>query len=119
VGTVFIRRLPVDCVIGVHPYERVSRQRLLVSVSLETDFSKAAATDALGDTVDYTAIAAHIRTSAQDGQYRLIETLAEKLLSDLLKAPVTEVVVEIEKPAALPDTREVGVRAQRRRDPEP
>ena len=117
-GTVFIRRLPVDCVIGVHPHERGSKQRLLVSVSLETDFSKAAQTDALADTIDYAAVAAHIRTSAQDGQYHLIETLAEKLLCDLLKAPIIEVVVEIEKPAALPDTRVVGVRAHRRRDPE-
>lgn len=118
-GTVFIRQLPVDCVIGVHPHERGSKQRLLVSVSLETDFSKAAKTDTLDDTVDYAAIATHIRTTAEDGQYRLIETLAEKLLSDLLKDPVTEVVVEIQKPAALTDTREVGVRTQRRRNPEP
>ncbi len=117
-GTVFIRRLPIECVIGVHSHERASKQRLLISVTLETDFTQAAATDALVDTVDYVAIAAEIQATAESGRFHLIETLAERLAVDLLTTSITGVTVEIEKPAALEATPEVGVRAYRQRDPE-
>ena len=44
-GTLFIRSLPVDCVIGIHPFERASRQRLFISLTIDTDFAAAAAAD--------------------------------------------------------------------------
>ena len=112
-GTVFIKNLPVECVVGIEIHERSSRQRLLISVELTADFAKAAASERLEDTLDYTAIARHIEGFARNGQFRLIETLAEHLAGELLVAPVTRVVVEIEKPAALASTREVGVRVVR------
>jgi dihydroneopterin aldolase len=115
VASVFIRELPVTCIIGVHPDERASRQRLLISVELETDFTRAAATDALEQALDYTDIAARIDARAREGRFHLLETLAERLATELLQDPVTRVTVEIEKPAALPSTRQVGVRIRRSR----
>ena len=114
--TIFIRRLPVACIIGVHPEERGSRQQLLVSVELTTDFNQAAASDRLSDTLDYSDIAARIEHCAIDGRYRLIETLAERLADELLVLPVTRIQIEIEKPAALASTRQVGVRIVRTRN---
>lgn len=112
-GTLFLRKLPVDCIIGVHPHERGSRQRLLLNVTLETDFSRAAGSDALADALDYTALAERIETFARAGRFRLIETLAERLADDLFTEAVTSLQVEVWKPAALPGSRQVGVRATR------
>ncbi len=115
-GTLFIRDLPVACIIGVHPHERGSRQRLLVSLTLQADFSRAVASDALEDALDYTAMARKIHTLATEGGYHLIETLAERLADALFQDAVTRLEVEVWKPSALPGTARVGVRAVRRRN---
>ena len=118
-GVVYIRDLPIECIIGVHPHERASRQRLLVSVELTTDFTGPARTDRLEDAIDYTAIARRIEAFAREGKFQLIETLAERLTDDLLKQPVTRVALRIEKPAALPATPFVGVSVEKDRRPAP
>ena len=119
-GTLLLRRLPVDCIIGVHPHERGSRQRLMVNVALETDFSRAAAGDALEEALDYTVLANSIETFARTGRFQLIETLAERLADELfddksLCRHVTRLEIEVWKPAALPGIRQVGVRTIRSR----
>ena len=114
-GTLFIRSLPIDCIIGIHPFERASRQRLLISLTLTTDFRPAAEQDEIEHAVDYTALAARIENFARDGRFKLIETLAERLADELFEAPVQSLELEVVKPAALTQTREVGVRAVRPR----
>ena len=114
-GTVYLRQLPVSCIIGIHPDERVAAQRLLISVELEVDFGRARESDAIEDAVDYTKIADEIAATANAGRFRLIETLAERLADRLLEPGVEAVAVDIQKPAALAGTREVGVRVERRR----
>lgn len=112
-GTLFVRSLPVDCVIGIHPFERSSRQRLLISLTLEVDFTEAARTDAIEQAVDYTALSEEIAAFARKGRYALIETLAERLADHLFAPPMQRLELEISKPAALGATREVGVRVHR------
>ena len=112
-GTIFIRELPIDCVIGVHPFERASRQRLLVSVELETNFHDAARDDSLRHSVDYVSLADRIEQIAVSGRFQLIETLAERVADALFDDRMTRLEVEVCKPAALPRTRHVGVRTRR------
>ncbi len=112
-GTLFIRELPVECVIGVHPDERQSRQRLLVSLEIETSFRDAAAGDELDHAVDYVALAEKIEQIAAAGRFHLIETLAERLADALFDGTIRRLEVEVCKPAALPRTRQVGVRTSR------
>ena len=116
-GTLFVRSLPVDCIIGIHPFERASRQRLLISLTLTADFTAAARDDEIEHAIDYTALAARIEAFAQTGRFKLIETLAERLADELFAPPIKSLEVEVIKPAALEQTREVGVRTERpRRD---
>jgi dihydroneopterin aldolase len=115
VGTLFIRSLPVDCIIGIHPHERASRQRLLISLTLGTDFSAMATDDDIEQALDYTVLADRIETFARTGHFRLIETLAERLADDLFEPPMENLEIEVIKPAALENTREVGVRVERTR----
>ncbi len=109
----FIRELPVDCVIGVHPFERSSRQRLLLSLTLETDFSDAAATDDVEKAIDYTVLAEKMTAIAREGRFRLIETLAETIADALFRAPMQWLEIEVQKPRAIAGTPQVGVRATR------
>jgi dihydroneopterin aldolase len=113
VGTLFIRSLPIDCVIGVHPFERSSRQRLIISLTLETDFTEAARSDDIDRAVDYTKLSEEIAAFTREGRFALIETLAERLADHLFVPPMRSLELEIIKPAALGTTREVGVCVRR------
>lgn len=112
-GTLFIRSMPVQCVIGVHPFERVSRQQLLISLMLELDFADAAASDDIDQAMDYTELAARIETIAREGRFRLIETLAETIADDLFDTSMQRLEIEVQKPRALTGTPHVGVRVTR------
>ena len=114
-GTIYINRLPVTCVIGVHPHERSSQQQLLISITLDLDVSSAAADDSLEQTLDYVAVADTVERIATEGRFQLVETLAERIADALLMPPVSGVGVDVQKPSALPATREVGVRIRRER----
>lgn len=112
-GRLFIRELPVDCIIGVHPDERSSRQQLLISLTLEMDFSAAAATDAVQQAIDYTALADKMIAIARQGRFQLIETLAETIADALFFPPIVWLEIEVQKPRAIAGTPQVGVQVTR------
>jgi len=96
---VSIRDLSVPAIIGVHGWEREITQTLVVSVDMAADVRKAAATDDIADALDYSAIARTITAVLRDGQFRLIETAAERVAERLLADhPVTWIRVEVRKP---------------------
>jgi 7,8-dihydroneopterin aldolase/epimerase/oxygenase len=98
---VSIRDLSVAAVIGWHPWEREIEQTLLFNVDMAADVRRAAATDDLADALDYSAVAAVIATVVRDGQFRLIETAAERVAGHLLAAfPLTALRLELRKPIA-------------------
>jgi len=100
-GYVSVRDLSVRAVIGVHPWEREVEQTLLVSVDMEADVRKAAATDDLADALDYSAVAETIAAVLRDGKFRLIETAAERVADRLLAGfPLSWLRLELRKPIA-------------------
>ena len=114
---VFIEELSVHCVIGVHDWERRVRQKLLISAELIADLRRAAQTDDIAATVDYAAAATAIESIAVEGQFRLIERLAERVAAALLERyPVRSVRVTVRKPGALSRAHGVGVSIERSND---
>jgi dihydroneopterin aldolase len=96
---VSVRDLSVAAVIGVHDWEREIEQTLHVSVDMATDVRKSAATDDLGDALDYSAVAETIAAVLRDGKFRLIETAAERVAERLLAGfPLTWLRLELRKP---------------------
>ena len=108
----------VECSVkvGVPSAERARRQKITVDVGLETDIRTAAARDDFRLTADYWAVEKLVRAEAEAGERALIETLAERLASVVLKAktPATAVIIRVHKtPAVMPKTREVVVEIRR------
>ena len=102
--TIHISDLRVECIIGVHDHERKTPQPLLVSLSFPADFSPAATTDGLGDTVDYGEVARTVREFARQGRFQLLETLARRLAEHLgTKFGLGRLHLHLLKTAALPD----------------
>lgn len=102
---------------GVLPHERELGQRFVIDVALELELAPAVASDELADTVDYGALAEHVRNAVDAGPYRLIETVAGRVAEVCLedsRVVATEVVVH--KPS-VPLTVPAGeVRVELRRE---
>jgi dihydroneopterin aldolase len=103
VGTCGLHGLRVDCVLGVYGREREQPQTILVDVELDYDFAAAAASDEVGDAVDYDRVAAEVTALAVRRQFRLLESMAEETVAMLLDqlSAVQTVRIEIRKPQAV------------------
>lgn len=76
--TIFIQDLRIDTVIGIYDWERSIRQTVCIDLELATDIRKAAASDAIEDTLNYKAVAKRVIAFVEDSRFQLVETLAEK-----------------------------------------
>ena len=98
-----IRNLELQCVIGAEDWEHLMPQRVVVDIELRGDFSAAADSDDLRDGVDYRAVCAKAREVTEDGEYRLLETLADRIARAALGTHecITSATVSVFKPLAL------------------
>lgn len=113
--TITLTDLEVHYHVGVPDAERAQPQRLLLTVALQHDFTRAAASDDLRETIDYYALSRRLLAFGQGRSWKLIEKLAADLaamvLADFGAAAVT---VEVKK-FIIPETRHVSVRLSRLR----
>jgi 7,8-dihydroneopterin aldolase/epimerase/oxygenase len=113
-----IRGLRVHGHHGVFEEERRRGQPFVVDLVLERDLAGPAASDALGDTVDYGALARRVGEAVAGTRFDLIEALAGHLAALALEAPGVEAVtVRVAKPEAPVDVEvdEVAVVLHRTR----
>ena len=85
-----LEALSLDVIVGLLPHERVTRQRLTLELSLElppASFWAAADRGALEASVNYAQVAALARFVAEEGRFRLLESLLGALARLLLAAP--------------------------------
>lgn len=107
---IFLSGLRANPVIGVYPAERLRRQAVVIDVEIGLDLARAAAGDALEDTVNYAEIEERILRLAEESRFLLIERLAGAVGELVLEyPPVEEVRVRVEKPGAARFARAVAV----------
>lgn len=86
---------------GVLDSEKKAGQPFFVDVTMFTDFSKAAETDDVAETVNYAEVAECIREVVTGKSLDLIETLAIKIAENLLSTfPLDAVELTVHKPKA-------------------
>jgi FolB domain-containing protein len=113
VDTIVIKDLGVLCRIGVPDEERANPQRLLITVEMGGDFSRAAASDDIAHTINYFDVSRRIIALCHEQSYRLLEKLAEDIARVALKEfGAHQATVEIKK-FILSDARHVAVRLTR------
>lgn len=98
-----IRNLELQCVIGAEDWEHLMPQRVFVDIALRGDFSAAAESDDLADAVDYRSVCATALEVAREGEFRLLEALADRIARAILGVNecIAEVKVGVFKPLAL------------------
>jgi 7,8-dihydroneopterin aldolase/epimerase/oxygenase len=119
-GTIEVRGLRLDVVVGVLPDERTRTQPLSVDLDLERPLEEALRTDDLTATTDYAAVIALVVRVATDGRFSLLEALAGAIAHAALDADagVTAVAVVVRKlaPPIDHEVDTVGVRVRLTRD---
>jgi dihydroneopterin aldolase len=103
---------------GVLPEEQETGQTFVVDLTLELDLDQPARSDALGDTVDYGALAGLVAQEVEQTRFDLIEALAGHLVKVVLASTGCDAVtVRVGKPQApLPVAfADVGVVLRRER----
>lgn len=110
---IVIQDLEVFYRVGVPDEERAQTQRLLLTVELECDFTQAAKTDSIEETIDYDRLSRRLAEFGNNREWKLIETLSVDLAEMILReCKPAHVSVEIKK-FVLEKTRWVAVRVQR------
>ena len=100
--------------VGVPEAERVNPQRLLLTVEMDFDFSAAAKSDNIRDTIDYFAVSQRLLKFGEGRSWKLIEKLAadiaDMVLSEFKPQSVT---VEVKK-FPIPEAQYISVACHRK-----
>lgn len=113
---IFIKDLLIRCIIGVNGEERRIKQDILINITLLTDLRKPGKSDKIDEAVDYRAIKKKVYNEIEISDYRLIESLAERVSEICLEnSAVKKAIVKVEKPGALRFAKSVGVEITRER----
>jgi 7,8-dihydroneopterin aldolase/epimerase/oxygenase len=98
VAKISIVDLEVFYRVGVPDAERARPQGLMLTVELESDFSAAARTDSIADTIDYFAVSQRLLKLGEGREWKLIEKLAADI-ADLILSEFNpqSVTVEVKK----------------------
>lgn len=82
--TISLRDLKVDCLIGIHPHERIEKQPLILSCDLHLARRPGEMGRSLEESVDYSEVVGIIGFVLQAGEFRLLETAVEAICHVLL-----------------------------------
>ncbi len=93
IGRIALEGLEFHAFHGVYPHERESGNFFEVDIAVETDFSKAAATDELLGTVNYETLFKIVKDEMEQPS-KLLETVAEKVANDVLEVFPNVISVE-------------------------
>jgi dihydroneopterin aldolase len=97
--------------VGVPAAERAQPQRLLLIVAMKADFSAAARSDSIADTIDYFSVTQRLLKFGENREWKLIEKLAADIADSILSEfKPSSVTVEVKK-FIIPQARYVSVQA--------
>ena len=111
---IYLHGLSVDAIVGIWDWERKIPQTVSIDLDMSADVAKAAASERLEDTLDYKSVSKRIQALVVESQFKLVETMAERIAAVLLdEFGVGWVRVKVNKPGAVRGARDVGVIIER------
>ncbi len=111
---IYLYDLKVDTIIGIFEWERRVRQTVSLDLEMATDIRRAAASDAIEDTLDYKAVAKAVIRFVEESRFQLVETLAERVAELVMREfGVPWLRLRVNKKGAIRGARDVGVLIER------
>lgn len=93
-GKVALEGLEFHAFHGVYPHERESGNWFEVDITVDTDFSQAAKQDSIEGTVNYETLFRIVKAEMEQPS-KLLETVAEKIVTDVLREIPEALSVEL------------------------
>jgi dihydroneopterin aldolase len=113
---IFLHGLGIECIIGFIEWERRTKQTVVLDVEMPVDCARAAASDDVGDTLDYKKVAKRLIAFVSESEFKLVETLAHRAALLILDEFAVEWVrLSVNKPGAIRGSKDVGVAVMRTR----
>ncbi|WP_419420280.1 dihydroneopterin aldolase [Legionella sp. D16C41] len=107
-----ITGLTIATKIGIHTWEKRIIQRLLLNISIPSDFVNCA--DDINKTIDYAKLAELVTTFVESNSFNLIETVADSVANLIKKEfKLNQVSVSVSKPHAIKNAMDVKVCVKR------
>ncbi len=114
---IFLHDLKVETIVGIWDWERKIRQTVSIDLKMGADIRRAAASDDIDETLNYKLVAKRVQQFVGDSSFQLVETLAERIAEVILDDfDVPWVEVRVNKPGAIRDARDVGVKIRREKN---
>lgn len=111
---IFLRGLQIETVIGIYDWEREIKQTVVLDLEMATDIRKAAASDAIEDTLDYKAVSKRLISFVEESRFFLVEKLAERIAAILIQEfGVPWVRLTLNKRGAIRGASDVGIIIER------
>ena len=111
--TIFINELRLDILVGIYDWEQKVPQKVQFDLEIALPARKAAS-DKLGDTIDYAAVVSRIEASLAGNHFGLLESLAEHIAQLVMREFRSPwVKVSVTKLAALKNVKRLGVTIER------
>jgi dihydroneopterin aldolase len=109
-----VRGLKLDAEVGVYDSERGRTQPIIVNLDADVAADAAHPGGALGDAVNYAALAETVRQITKSRHHDLLEDLAQAIADVIFTDPrITHLSLSIDKTTALDDAESVGVSLER------
>ncbi|HKI88728.1 MAG TPA: dihydroneopterin aldolase [Draconibacterium sp.] len=112
-----IKNLLLRTYIGFNPEELVNKQDVIINYEIEADIPRTALeADEPLDIFDYKTITKKVIALVQDGRFKLLEVLTQKILDLIMEDErVQWAKVEVDKPHALRFAQSVSLEMEARR----
>ncbi len=96
--------------IGVLAHEQQQAQPIVIDLEFSIDSRKAAASDDVADTIDYSQVKSLIHDVVKQRHYQLLESLAHAIVTALVAAfSLQDLRLSLSKPDIFPDMEAVGI----------
>lgn len=84
---------------GYYKAERELGQKFEIDIEVGCDLSSSAKTDDLNKTIDYSKIFAIAQQTFSNYKFKLLETVAEKMATEILNLPgIKDITINVRKP---------------------
>ena len=108
-GKITIVDLEVQYCVGVGEEERARPQRLLLTIEMSFDFSTAALSDRVEETINYQTVADELLQFGKGRSWRLLEKLVSEIANRIITEYKPESVFVEAKKFVIPQARYVSV----------
>lgn len=111
---VFIKNLTLEMSAGIYEFEKLTKQRVIVNITLHVVSNKEKPLKAIDEVVSYERIATLVSDIAQKKHYDLLEEFVEIVAEESLKDKrIGTIYISAEKPDILAHAESVGVKIRR------